>query len=261
MSIATYSLDDLHHAERALVYPDAEREAYEAMKYTFITRNGSVIKVPSGRNKPGPGGFTSPIPADLLYKNAAAFTAVNTFTTEQGINNAGATTGPQAKLNPYYFDADPQLSIGKTLGFRARGLVSDVTATNPTFTWTLRLGASGITGPIVLGSAAITIGTSTAAVTNAIWEFEGEVSMVTVAAAGANSTLRGSGCIQSPGFAAQAAPLGGNIYALWGGAAQPGTVATFDISIVNFINFNAACSASNASNQIQLLQLFVFGWN
>ena len=50
------------------------------------------------------------------------------------------------------------------------------------------------------------------------------------------------------------------IYPLWGGGATPGTVATVDHSIANYINFNVACSASSASNSITLQQLLVLGF-
>ncbi len=79
--------------------------------------------------------------------------------------------------------------------------------------------------------------------------------METVGADGANSTMRGAGLITSPGLAT---PF---LYAIFGGAASPGTVATVDASIENFINFNVACSASSATNSITLLQLVAFGWD
>ena len=47
--------------------------------------------------------------------------------------------------------------------------------------------------------------------------------------------------------------------ALFGNAATPGTVATFDPSIVNYVNVNVTCGTSSVSNAITLLQLLVFG--
>jgi len=190
--------------------------------------------------------MTADRPCDLIYKSVKPGTAKNTFTTEIGINDT-AGMGAQAELIPRFLRPGGLLY---TLGFRARGIIGSVTS--PTYTFSLRLGGiASITGPIILGSAALTGANNT----GQIWEFEGEVTMETLGADGANSTVRGLGMITSPGLAS---PF---MYALFGGAASPGTVATVDASITNFINFNVACSASSATNSITLLQLMVVGWD
>jgi hypothetical protein len=51
---------------------------------------------------------------------------------------------------------------------------------------------------------------------------------------------------------------------LAGGAAANGSdgiATTFDLSITNFINFNAACSVSNAANKLRIEQLSVLALN
>jgi hypothetical protein len=184
----------------------------------------------------------------LIYANTASGTAKNTFTSEVTINDE--TGMGQAPFLPVGFFTPGKLAMA----FRiiARGIVS-CTAT-PTYTFSLRFGSKANTSAaIALGSAAIT---TASGITNKGWEFEGDVIIRTNAAGGANSTIQGAGFIQSPaGFAS---PFS---YELWGGAAQPGTAATFDTSIQNFINFNVACSSSSSSNSITLLQLVVLSLN
>jgi len=185
---------------------------------------------------------------ELIYQNQNPGTARNTFTAE-GLLNDTAGMGPQAVLPPYYFL--PSGSIAKAIKIVACGILS--TTGSPTFTWTVRLGASGTSAPIILGGVALTAGTT---VSNKQWWAEGTVYMKTPGAAGGNSTMVGTGEVWS--YTGLASPFGGE---LWGGAAQPGTIATVDISITNFISFNVACGTSNASNAIQLLMLQVWGMN
>lgn len=180
-----------------------------------------------------------------IYRSLAVGTAKASFTTEIAIND---TTGMGAQFYlPSNYFVPPQ--TGSRLKVVARGILS-CTGT-PTYTFTLRGGAAAsITSGIWLGSAALTCASG---ITNKGWEFEGDVTVRTNAAAGANSTLFGGGMISCP--AGLASPFQ---YELWGGAAQPGTIATLDTSIANFLNFNVACSASSPSNSIQLLGLEVW---
>lgn len=184
---------------------------------------------------------------ELIYANTASGTAKASFTTEIAINDT-AGMGERANIPPYFFL--PTSGIGKGIRVVARGILSS-TAT-PTYTFTVRGGTTGnITAAILLGSAALTTGSG---VSNQMWEFQGDIIVRTTAAAGANSTVQGVGLLACGGLAS---PFS---YALYGGAASPGTVATFDHSITNYINFNVACSASSASNTITLQQLLVFGF-
>lgn len=186
--------------------------------------------------------------AELIYQNTTPGTARNTFTAE-GLINDVAGMGPQACLPPYFFQ--PSGSIARALLIKAAGILS--TTSGPTFTWTVRLGASGTSAPIILGSGALTGATT---ITNKLWYAEGLVYLKTPGGAGANSTMVGIGEIWSN--TGLASPFGGE---WWGGAAQPGTIATVDISITNYLSFNVACGTSNAANAIQLLSLSVFGLN
>jgi hypothetical protein len=159
--------------------------------------------------------------------------------------------GVQAML-PKGFFLPSKGENGKALRIVGRGILSS-TAT-PTYTFTVRGGTQGsTTAAILLGSAALTTGSG---VSNQMYELEGDVVLESIGgAAGATSTIRGTGLIACGGLAS---PFS---YPVWGGAASPGTATTFDIGIDNYINFNVACSASSASNTITLQQLLVFGLN
>lgn len=187
--------------------------------------------------------------AELIYQSLAAGTAKNTFTSEAQINDTTGM-GVQALLPPNFWTANNANAVGRTIRIVARGILSS-TGT-PTYTFTCRLGTAGSTSAaIALGSAALTTGSG---VSNQYWEFQGEFTLTTIGAAGANSHGVGVGSIVSPGLATTINPL-------WGGAATPGTITNLDTSITNYINFNVACSASSASNTITLQQLLVFGLN
>lgn len=196
----------------------------------------------------------NPVTTELIYASDAAATAKDTFTTEATINNT-AGMAVQARLpNDFWQPNRAQSAIGRTIRVVARGIVSS-TGT-PTFTFSVRGGTAGsITGPLLLGSAALTTASGIDAVP---WVFEGDITLETIGAAGANSTVRGIGTLLTDGYSAATTT---RMYALYGGAASPGTVATFDPAVSHYINFNIACSASSASNTITLQQFFVYGLN
>lgn len=185
---------------------------------------------------------------ELIYASQAVGTALATFTTEARMND-DTGMGVQAHLPPDFWLPNAG-SEGRGLHIVARGILS--TTASPTFTWTVRLGASGTSAPIVLGTAALTAG---ATVTNQPWELEGDIIMTSIGTTAGTSTVRGTGQIRSSGLAS---PF---MAGAFGGAASPGTVATVNTQITNFVNVNAACGTSNAANTIQLQQLFVYGLN
>jgi hypothetical protein len=196
--------------------------------------------------------FITGTSVELLYANPASFTAKATFTTEANINDVSGTLGGRPKIPADFWLPGPSSNL-KGLRIVARGILS--TTAGPTFTFTIRMGTNGniTTAPIIFGSGAITMGTT---ITNANWEFEGDVFLIPpVADAGGNSTMRGLGRITG------GAVTGTGLWCNAGASATTPTVATVDTSIVNYINFNAACGTSSASNSIQLLQLLVFGLN
>ena len=187
---------------------------------------------------------------ELIYASTAAGTAKNTFTTEVGINDTTAM-GVQAHIPPDFWLPN-QNQAGRGIKISARGIIS--TFTSGTFTFTIRLGAAGnvASTPIVLGSSALVM---TVSQTNVPFFLEGEFFLKTIGAAGGNSTFTGVGWLHSPAIAT---PFVANLY---GAAATPGTVATVDTTITNYINFNVACSVSNAANGVTLQSLQVYGLN
>lgn len=188
---------------------------------------------------------------ELIYASVAAGTAKASFTTEIGINDTAAM-GPLAHIPPDFW-AFNNNGIGRGLRITARGIIAS-TAT-PTYTFTVRLGAaSSITAAILWGTAALT---TTSGLATTGWKFEGEFLMKTIGAAGANSTGTGVGAFICGGFSTATAPY----FPAWGAAATPGTVATVDTSITNYINFNVACSASAPGNTVTLQSLLIEGLN
>lgn len=186
---------------------------------------------------------------ETLYASTAAGATLATFTTEAQMNTT-ATMGVQAKLLPDFFGASPG-EVGRGIRIEATGVLG-CTGT-PTMTLTIRGGAAAniTTAPLLAGTAAMTLASGLTAVP---WKLSIDLILSAIGAAGANSTLRGQGTVMIGGATAA-------IWPIWGGGASPGTIATVDTSIVNFLNVNAACSASNAANTITLNQLMVFGLN
>lgn len=186
---------------------------------------------------------------ETLYASIAAGATLATFTTEAQLNTT-ATMGVQAKITPDFWQASPR-SVGQGIRIEATGVLG-CTGT-PTMTFNVRGGAAAniTTAPILAGTAAITLASGLTAVP---WKLSIDLILQAIGAVGANSTLRGQGTLTIGGAAAAVWPV-------WGGGAAPGTIATVDTSIVNFINVNAACSASNAANTVSLNQLLVQGLN
>lgn len=192
--------------------------------------------------------FVTGTNVEVLYASVAAGLSSNTFTSEVN-QNTTAAMGVGAKLGGDFFLSDPS-QIGRGIKIVAQWVISS-TGT-PTYTFTIRMGSTqgAVTGTIALGSAAMTTvsGVATKGAT-----CDGHVVLTAIGAAGANSTIRGFGSVVGAAFTSPGD--------LWGNAASPGTVATFDTSVTNFINCGVTCSASSASNIAQLLALVVYGLN
>lgn len=191
--------------------------------------------------------------AELIYSSTSAGTAKNTFTSEVAINDT-AGMGVQPHLPVDFWLPNKAQSNGRGIRIEAAGIVSS-TAT-PSYTWTVRGGAAAATsGAVMLGSAALATATGIA---NVPWYFCGNMMLESIGAAGANSTIRGIGTLMTDGYSAATTT---RLFMLYGAAASPGTAATFDTSITNYLNFNITCTASSASNTITLQQLLLFGLN
>jgi len=187
---------------------------------------------------------------ELLYASTAAGATLASFTTEAQLNTT-ATMGVQAHLPPDFWLPNNS-AVGVAIKIVARGTLAS-TGT-PTFTFTVRGGAAANTAatPILAGTGPLT---TVSGATTCLWIFDADCVLKTIGAAGQNSTLVSVGVLDCNGLAVTNNP------AVYGGAASPGTVATLDTSVTNYINFNVACSASSASNTVTLQQLLVYGLN
>lgn len=192
--------------------------------------------------------FVTGTNVECLYASVAAGLSSNTFTAEVNQNTTG-TMGVGAKLGADFFTAEPG-QIGRGIKIVAQWVIS-ATGT-PTYTFTMRMGSTqgAVTGTIVCGSGAMT---AVSGVTTKGALADGHMILTAIGAAGANSTIRGYGSVSGAAFTSTGD--------FWGGAASPGTVATFDTSATNYINANVACSASSASNIAQLIALVIYGIN
>ena len=245
------SIDDI---ARSIFKPDIQREMDTAIAQRWM-QNESGLIVPGGLyNRKRRGSFLTGTVCELIYTNSAVFTAKASFTAEFQINDT-AGDAPTAFLPAGFFPPGPAF-VGKTVRITARG-VAGVTGT-PTWVWTNRFNptfspANPPTGPNVGSNAAAT---ALSGVSAQLWEYTVDVQMVTRGAAGNNSTLRGLGMLNAPGLITPASTC-----SMFGAGASPGTVATFDWSLANTLTVGSTCSASSASNTIQVLQLLMFGLN
>lgn len=205
--------------------------------------------------------YTTGTNEELLYVNTSVGATLATFTTEAQLNTA-ATMGMQCKIPGGWFMAN-QGQTGRAFKITALGTLAALTATTPTYTFTVRGGPVGpqITGPILCGSGAIA---TVSGATTSSWMFDAVCVLKTMGAGPpgtGNSTLYSYGRIVSNGLSSTAnLEVAGGLTTA-GTLVAPGTVTTFDPTIDNFINFNVACSASNAANTITLKMLQVFGLN
>lgn len=187
---------------------------------------------------------------ELLYASTASGATLSSFTTEAQLNTT-ATMGVQPHLPPDFWLPN-QTSVGRGIRVVARGVLGTLSSA-PTYTFSLRGGttANVSSAPLLAATAANTFANSLTAVP---WEFQTDLILANIAAAGANSTIKAMGILSVGGLAASQ-------WAIWGGGSSPGTVATLDTSVTNYLNVNVACGSSNASNTVTLHQLLVFGLN
>jgi hypothetical protein len=183
---------------------------------------------------------------ELLYSSIATGTQLATFTTE---DNLQKTLPPVIIPAGFFYNV---ASTGKSLRVKACGRLGTTGA--PTFTWSVRLLTSSTWSAAGIGfsTAALTAGTG---VTLAPWFLDLEITLRTLGAAGANSTLAEMGEVRGP--LALASPFAGSIPA----SNTAFTAATFDTSVTAYLFLSAACGTSSGSNLIQLEMLKVFGEN
>jgi hypothetical protein len=240
--------------ERLVTHPDLDYELAWAAATSWVQdpRTGRSLRMPtiSGGSGAGLGTY-----AECIYSNPTVGTAKNTFTTEFAINDT-AGMGPQPVLPAFYFS--PQAGLNKSVRIVGRVVQLGTGSTPPTWQVIHRWNpvvtpANPPTGPNIGGMPAGVTGTTT---TNTLWESELDTQLTLFGAPGNNSTIRGLGMVFAPtGFVS---PFSAQLF---GGGASPGTVATFDFSLLNTLTYGVVCGTSLAANQVQLLQLIVIGLN
>jgi len=233
--------------ERRITHPALDEEVWRASRYRYVRNRGRTFRLP----RIGGASFYTGTQAEVLYASIKPGTAKATFTTEAVINDEGGM-GPQVKLAADFFQPTANLALARALRIIARGIYSTTSA--PTWQTFVRLGSKASTaGPNIGSTAATALGSTQ---TNLLWEHEEDAVLEAQGTTAGTSTIRGLGVFSAMLTASTSLQL-----AIFGGGASPGTVTTVDPTITNYINFDAACGTSNASNSIQLLQLIIMGLN
>lgn len=243
---------DFNYLERALSEPlDLDREVWRAARKRYVVDDcGRIAAV----RTVGGGSFLTGTSVETIYSNSTVGSAHNFGSTGEVVLNDVSGMGPQPILPAYFWMPGGNLNVGRAFRVVARGVYS--TTASPTFTFTNRLGAAASTSASIVGiTGAVTAG---ATQTNLLWEQEFDVQLTIAGGTGANSTVRGLGCLTL--YLTNITVTGG---AITGGSAASatGTVATVDISITNYLSVNGNCGSASASNILTVLQLLVFGLN
>lgn len=187
------------------------------------------------------------IGTELLYAYYGASTNLATFTAEDNLMK----TYPACLIPAGYFDKVGSWS--SSLELVASGLVG--TTATPTFTFSARIIAGAnpawSAGGVLLGSSNAVTGGST--VTLAPYRFRLHIGLRTLAAAGAaTSSLMTMGNIDGPGFPTEGSIPANNVSPV---------VSTVDVGQTYSLFISAACSASSASNLINLQCVKLYGEN
>jgi hypothetical protein len=191
--------------------------------------------------------FVTGTQTELLYAYYGASTNLATFTTEDNLMK----TYPSCVLPGSLFNkTGPQSSSFELV---CSGQVG--TTGSPTFTFTIRLisGASVAwsAGGLVLGASnAVAAGTG---VTLAPFRLRVHIGVRTIAAAGSATTgVVTMGNIDGPGFPTEGSIPANNVSPL---------LSTVDVGATYSLFVSAACSASSASNLINLQCVKLYGEN
>ena len=204
-----------------------------------------------------------PIPAGALFIQNGAGSPV-TGTTAAGTNKLLSQQGvtyPLPSLDQGYFQA--MSGVNKAVRLVARGLISFVSAAS---VQTLVTGFYfATTDTTTMGTALAATGTITpgasAAVTNAVWEMEADINLLT---AGSSGTMQGLGlftiaptAVTTPTGASD--PTAGAVTVGMGGSAA----VTYNTEAAGFIQVGATWGASNssASNTLTCYQVFAIALN
>lgn len=174
----------------------------------------------------------------MLYERNTDFAALSSFTSEASLLSGNSQPWlPRGSLD--------FMQPNRRFRLSGRGVVSS-TGT-PTYTFKVRMGTTqaGISDTVRGATAALTTGSG---ISNALWEFWLEFSLVTPGIGTGNSTITSGGQLLSSGFSTPVndlTPTNGS--ATW--------TSTCDLSVDNYINVSVICSANSASNTITLKHL------
>lgn len=189
--------------------------------------------------------FQSGTSMELMYQSIATGTQLNTFTTEDNLQK----TLPHCIIPAGFFSATNPNRAMKVKAYCRVGATG-----TPTFTLSLRLLTSTAwsAAGVVWSTAAIPVVASTLA----LLEIDFDLLCSSLGAGGgANTTLKGLGDARA---GALVAALGG-VFSI--PASNTSFSNTIDAAVTQYLYLSAACSASSASNLIQLEMLKVYGEN
>lgn len=189
-------------------------------------------------------GFTQTQP-EVYYSFSSAGTALNTFTSEASLMG----TYPIPAVPGTYFNKTGNLS--STAKVRAAGQISS-TAT-PTFSVSLRLLSSATSwsaGGILLGTT--TALATASGVAGGWWLLDADVTLRSIAAGAATSTLMTAGTLSGSAFPATTGTMpAASVSAVSSTLDNTGATAYY-------LWVSAACGTSSASNTISLQALKVY---
>ena len=149
--------------------------------------------------------------------------------------------------------------VGKSLGIKAAGRISNVVTAQPTFTFELRLGPTANIVAFTTGALL----TSTTAHTTVPWMLEAWLTCRSIGS-GTAGTLIGQAQVTSRAFldsGATANLVTTGHAVLLAPETTPAVGTGFDTNVANFVDLYAACSVSNAANAIQLEQYKLYSEN
>lgn len=195
--------------------------------------------------------FTTGTVTELMFVNTADYTAVDTTASEASLL-AGVNEQP---VIPAFFFFNKQ-GRNRCVRIEAEGILG--TTSTPTLQFQIRFGTTAgstfLSGTSVGISAAIT---TLSGVSNQWWRLRLDLQCNTAGIGTGNTTLSGSGFVQSPtGFAS---PF---IYPLEPTTPQSATwTSVMDNALNQFVNLSVTWGTSSASNTIKCKSLRMFGLN
>lgn len=180
--------------------------------------------------------------AETLWVAPVAGPNLNTFTTAASLLANSSGGGPGKFTLPANFFSAP----GKTLQIRAGGIITANATTTPTLTWQVAFGSVNVYTSQALSG-------NTTQLNNGAWELD--ITLV-ARAVGPSANVYGQGFFFSQQYSNVAYPV-----PILMPATSPTTGLAFDGTASQQVDLQAAFSASNANNLIQLLMFRLVAMN